>query len=96
MIFLIGEKMKINNEEIDISDLVSQKYMHKEIGKDLFLSDYQIEVLLKYDIDPYKCSGIEDLMFQIDEVLEEDDTLDDLENISREISEFNYYSNTNK
>ena len=88
--------MKINDEEIDISDLISQKYMHKEIGKDLFLSDYQIEVLLKYDIDPYKCSGIEDLMFQIDEVLEEDDTLDDLENISREISEFNYYSNTNK
>ena len=54
MIFLIGEKMKINNEEIDISDLVSQKYMHKEIKKGLFLSDYQIEVLLKYDIDPYK------------------------------------------
>lgn len=96
MIFLIGEKMKINNEKIDISDLVSQKYMHKEIKKGLFLSDYQIEVLLKYDIDPYKCSGIEDLMFQIDEILEDDDTLDDLDIISREISEFNYYSNTNK
>ena len=88
--------MKINNEEIDISDLVSQKYMHKEIKKGLFLSDYQIEVLLKYDIDPYKCSCIEDLMFQIDEILEDDDTLDDLDIISREISEFNYYSNTNK
>ena len=88
--------MNINGEKINIDDLISQKYMHKEIKKGLFLSDYQIEVLLKYDIDPYKCSGIEDLMFQIDEVLEEDDTLDDLENISREISEFNYYSNTNK
>ena len=88
--------MNINGEDIDISDLVSQKYMHKEIGKGLFLSDYQIEVLLKYDIDPYKCSGIEDLIFQIDELLEDDDTLDDLENISREICEFNYYTNTNK
>ena len=35
-------------------------------------------------------------MFQIDEILEDDDTLDDLDIISREISEFNYYSNTNK
>lgn len=88
--------MNINGQDVDISDLVSDKYLHKEIKKGLFLSDYQIEVLLQYDIDPYKCSGIEDLMFQIEDVLEDDDTLDDLENISREISEFNYYTNTNK
>ena len=88
--------MKINGEEIDISDLISQKYMHKEIGNGIFLSDYQIEVLLKYDIDPYKCSGIDDLIFKIEDILEEDDTLEDLDNISREISEFNYYTNTNK
>lgn len=88
--------MKINGEEIDISDLISQKYMHKEIGNGIFLSDYQIEVLLKYDIDPYKCSGIDDLIFKIEDILEEDDTLEDLDNISREISEFNYYANTNK
>ena len=88
--------MKINDEEIDISDLVSQKYMHKEINNGIFLSDYQIEILMKYDIDPYKCSSIKDLLFKIEELLEEDDTLDDLDNISREISEFNYYANTNK
>ena len=94
--FLLGEKMNIDIKDIDISDLVSQKYMHKEIKKGLFLSDYQIEVLMKYDINPYDCSGIEDLIFRIDEVLNDDDTLDDLENVSLEISEFNYYSNTNK
>ena len=88
--------MKINGEEIDISDLISQKYMHKEVGNGIFLSDYQIEVLLKYEIDPYKCSGIDDLIFKIEEVLEEDDMLEDLDNVSREISEFNYYANTNK
>ncbi len=88
--------MKINNEEIDISDLISDKYMHKEIKKGIFLSDYQIEILLKYEIDPYKCSSINDLIFQIDEVLEDDDSAEDLDNISREISEFNYYTNTNK
>ena len=88
--------MIINNQEIDISDLISQKHMHKDIGNGIFLSDYQIEVLIKYGIDPYKCSGIEDLIFKIEEVLEDDDSLEDLDNISREISEFNYYSNTNK
>lgn len=88
--------MIINNEEIDISDLISDKYMHKQIGNGIFLSDYQIDVLLKYEIDPYKCSSINDLIFQIDEVLEDDDSAEDLDNISREISEFNYYSNTNK
>ncbi len=88
--------MKINEEEIDISDLVNQKYMHKKINKDIFLSDYQIEVLNRYDIDPYKCASIKDLLFQIDEILESDDSLEDLDNISREISEFNYYANTNK
>jgi hypothetical protein len=88
--------MKINNQEIDISDLISQKYMHKNIGNGIFLSDYQIEILIKYGIDPYKCSGTDDLIFQIEEVLEDDDSAEDLDNISREISEFNYYTNTNK
>ena len=32
----------------------------------------------------------------IDEVLEDESDADDLDGISREISEFNYYANTNK
>ncbi len=88
--------MKINNEEINIDDLVDQKYMHKEINNNIFLSDYQCEVLLSYNIDPYKCGSIEEILFQIDEVLEDDSDADELESISREIAEFNYYANTNK
>lgn len=87
--------MKINNEEINIDDLYSEKYMHKEIKKGLFLSDYQIEVLMKYNIDPYKCGSISELIYLIDEVLDEEEA-DDLDIIQREIAEFNYYSNTNK
>ena len=87
--------MKINNQNIDIEDLVSEKYMHKKINNGLFLSDYQIDVLLRNKIDPYKCSGIEELIFLIDEILEEDED-EELDNISREIIEFNYYTNTNK
>ncbi|MBR4178067.1 MAG: hypothetical protein IKR57_01805 [Bacilli bacterium] len=87
--------MKINNNEINIDDLISEKYMHKEINKGIFLSDYQIEILMRNNINPYKCGSINDLIFQIDEAL--DDEIDEeLDIISKEIMEFNYYTNTNK
>lgn len=87
--------MKIDNQNINIDDLLSQKYMHKEIKKGIFLSDYQIEVLRKYDIDIDKVSSINDLIYQIGEILDEDD-YEDLEEIESELSEFYYYANTNK
>ena len=43
-----------------------------------------------------ECGSIKDIMFLIDEVLEDDADADDLDNVSKEISEFNYYANTNK
>ena len=88
--------MNINGEKININDLVSQKYMHKEIKKGIFLSDYQINVLSSYKIDVNSCSSINDILFQINEILEDDEDAYELENIEREISEFNYYANTNK
>ena len=87
--------MNINNQDINIDDLVSDKYMHKKLDNGLFLSDYQIEVLLRNDINPYKCGSINDLIFLIDEALEEIDD-EELDMISKEIIEFNYYTNTNK
>lgn len=87
--------MKINNQEVNIDDLVSSKYMHKEIKKGIFLSEYQIEVLDRNHINPYDCGSINDLMYLIDEVLDECDD-EELDTVYREISEFNYYSNVNK
>lgn len=87
--------MKINNQEIDIKDLFDDKYMHKEINNDIFLNNYQIQILLKYKINPYKCSSLKNLIYEIDEVLLDDD-FDDLETVADEIAEFNYYGNINK
>ena len=87
--------MKINNENINIDDLFNQKYMHKEIKKGIFLSEYQIEVLNKYDINVEEIVSINDLIYQIDEILQLDD-YEDLELVANEISEFYYYANTNK
>ncbi len=88
--------MNINNQDINMEDLISDKYMHKEIKKGIYLSEYQIEVLNKYDIKPEECGTINDLIMLIDLILEDEEDADDLEQISREISEFNYYANTNK
>ncbi len=88
--------MNINEQNIDIDDLVSEKYMHKIIKNDIFLSDYQMEVLLKYGIDPNKAASMSEILYLIDEILEDDPDADDLENIGAEIQEFNYYHNTNK
>lgn len=88
--------MNINNENIDLSDLFSQKYMHKEIQKGMFLSEYQIEVLQKYYIDPNNVGSISEIIYLANEILDEDSDADDLESVIREIQEFNYYANTNK
>ena len=39
---------------------------------------------------------LKEILFLIDEVLDEDDSLNDLENISLSISERDYYMNTKK
>ena len=88
--------MNINGENIDIDDLISQNYMHREIKKGIFLSDYQLSILSNYGININSISSINDLMFQIDEILDVETDCDDLELVSKEISEFNYYANTNK
>ena len=87
--------MNINGENVNIDDLISQEYMHKEIKKGVYLSDYQISILSMYGIDAYKCSSIDEILFQIEEILSEED-IEELDVVSKEIAEFNYYANTNK
>ena len=88
--------MEINGENINIDDLFSEKYMHKEVKKGIFLSDNQCEILKRNNIDIYTISGIEELIYIIDEILEDDPDNIELESVLSEISEYNYYANTNK
>ncbi len=87
--------MNINNQNVNIDDLFDKKYMHKKLNNGIFLSDYQIEVLNRYDIDVNTIGSISELIYLIDEVLESEDD-SELDSISKEIIEFNYYTNTNK
>ena len=88
--------MEINGENINIDDLFNQKYMHKEIKKGIFLSDNQCEILNSYGISLNDFSSIVELIYLIDEILEDNPDASDLEGVEDEISEFNYYANTNK
>ena len=87
--------MIIDNQNINIDDLISDKYMHKQLKNGIFLSDNQMSILNMYKINFEECSDVKELIFLIEEELDNEYD-EDLDMICREISEFNYYSNTNK
>lgn len=87
--------MIINGNNVNLDDLFDQGHMHKMCDNGIFISDIQKSILLKNGIDVDKCSSINELLFFIEEILNEDDD-EELEIISKEIAEFNYYANTNK
>ena len=89
--------MKIDNLDIDkiVKEINSDKSLLKMRRNGIYLSDMDVEVLRKYDIDYKRYNSLSSLIFDIEKVLNEE-TFDDLEEISKKLSEFNYYNNTNK
>ena len=67
-----------------------------KISDNLYLSNRQIEILKRYEIDYKKFNDIKSLMYEVGTALEEVYDADDLQALSIELSEFNYYHNTNK
>ena len=68
----------------------------KKINDKLYLSNKQINILNNYDID-YENKSIEELIYEIEEILNDSyEESIELEELSKELSEFNYYHNTKK
>ena len=92
--------MIVNNKNLDIEKFVKDVYEDKSFiknrGKGIYLSDNDIEVLKRYDIDYSKYSSLNNLIFDIEEILNYEVDIDDLDEVSRKLSELNYYNNTNK
>lgn len=92
-----GDIMEYNIEklvgEIDFS-LEKLNY----ISNTYALTNREIEVLKKYDIDYKSCVSLKDVLNRIEDVFYTDDDLelDDLEEVSLSIAERDYYQNTNK
>lgn len=85
-------------DNIDYDSLIPdiEKTKLKKIKNDIYLSDAWIEILERYDIDYRKYNSISALIFDIEEILNSGVESNELEELSRDIQEFNYYNNTNK
>ena len=74
----------------------NKKTFMKKINN-IYISEEQIDILSKYDINVEKYMNLNELMFDIEEYLNNSyESFDDLEWVSQTISEYNYYNNTNK
>lgn len=89
--------MNINGKEINIDDVIAlnNKFLKKR-KNNLLLSDYQIEILKQNDINYEEFSSLKDLLFCIEEILNDGYESPELEDVSKEISELLYYNYTNK
>lgn len=86
-----------NDEEIN--EIAKKSIYDNKLNKisdNLYLSNRQIEILKRYEIDYKKFNDIKSLMYEVETALEEVYDADDLQALSIELSEFNYYHNTNK
>lgn len=78
----------LNNIDFESNRLV-------KINNKLYLTNYQIEILNKYNIDYKSLGNLSSIIYVAEEILEEDD-YEDLDEIIKELAERNYYENTNK
>lgn len=78
----------LNNIDFESNRLV-------KINNKLYLTNYQIEILNKYNIDYKSLGNLSSIIYVAEEILEEDE-YEDLDEIIRELAERNYYENTNK
>ena len=87
------------NKEYNIKELLDSIDFDKnkltKINDKLMLTNYQIEVLKRFDIIPENYTSLSSIICDAEEVYEE--TLDEeLDVILSELQERNYYENTNK
>lgn len=99
--------MKINNKDYDIESLINKLEIEKinennslkKRTNGLILSDNQIAILNKHGIKYENFNNLSSLIFSIEEyIMEVESYIDikDIEEISIQLSEQNYYQNTNK
>ena len=89
----------INKKEVSIDEAISfsnyQELLLNRRENGMLLSDYQINILNRNGIDYRKYNNIRELMFEIENCL--DDYFDDeLDLVSSQLSEYIYYNDTNK
>ena len=91
--------MIINKKEVSIDDAIKisnyEDLLLKRRENNILLSDYQVFVLRRNGIDYKKFSSIRELMFEIENYLDEEFD-EELDLVSSQLSEYIYYNETKK
>lgn len=91
--------MIINNKEYDVDKLVKELDIEnsflKRRSNGLMLSNDMIEILKKNNIDYLKYNNLKELIFDINNILNEE-YIWELEKVLIDLSEIDYYNYTNK
>ena len=67
----------------------------KDIGNGIYLTDEEENILIKYNIDYKNCKNVNELIFKLEQYLNEIEN-NELDMLQERLAEFNYYNNTNK
>lgn len=91
--------MLIKDNEVSLEDAINfsnfDNLLLKRRENNLLLSDYQVSVLERFGISYNKFNSIRELMFEIENVLD-DDFDEELDLVGSQLSEFIYYNDTKK
>ena len=91
--------MIINKKEVSIDDAIKisnyEDLLLKRRDNNILLSDYQVSVLKRNGIDFNKFGSIRELMFEIENYLDEEFD-EELDLVSSQLSEYIYYNETKK
>ena len=85
--------MEINLKDEEIMGTEKSFLKRRENG--LMLSDNDIEILERNNINYLEYTNLEQLIFAISEMLDEEDN-DELDALNIKLGEYNYYNYTNK
>ena len=92
--------MKVNKTDYDINSLLEdldiKNNLHTYVVNDIYLSNKQINVLKRNNINYKKYTNLSTLIYDIEEYLNDGNDDLELENLLDELVEFNYYMNTKK
>lgn len=87
----MNEEIKniLNNIDFDNNKLI-------KINNNLYLTNNQIEILKRYNIDYETSTSLRDLMIKIEDILDYEEDIPELVDLLDKLSERNYYEFTNK
>ncbi|MBE6139580.1 MAG: hypothetical protein E7174_03700 [Firmicutes bacterium] len=89
--------MIIDEFNLNLDEVVGKEKSFMKKYNNIYISEEQIEILKKYNINIDKYVNLNELIYDIEECLNDSyEELVDLEWVSQTLSEYNYYNNTNK